>query len=67
MTTTQNTENKTRIAIRPDQKRALSDLRCASRKLAELFRDNDQETAAETLENFVIGLVEQVDVLKGVA
>jgi hypothetical protein len=47
-TVTQTTE------MRPDQKRALTDLRCATRKLAEWFRANGQEVAAAALETAAV-------------
>ncbi len=53
--------------MRPDQKRALTDLRCASRKIAELFREHNQGPSADTLEAFVTGLTEQVKALQEVA
>lgn len=39
--------------MRPDQKRALSDLRCAASKLHELLTEANQHVVAAYLENAV--------------
>lgn len=44
------TAKKKAKAIAPDRRRSLSDLNCAVKKMAALFRANGQEDAAKALE-----------------